>query len=165
MKSPTFCAENRVFGQVASFRNLHRSLLRILIVLLIMCDTIRRMLEGTRPVDQLMLWIEFLILVFIVWEFGWKVKDWYRERRRTREYEDEMTRKLSQISPEHAKALTELFLEGKQPPSGIAELLQPTLHPLLARDFVGWFIAVEYRDYMRRWAKRRQAQSQVRKSR
>jgi len=38
-----------------------------------MCHTIKQMLDGARPVDQIMLVIEFLILVFILWEFAWKV--------------------------------------------------------------------------------------------
>jgi len=30
----------------------------------------------------------------------------------------------------------------------------PKIYPILVRDFIGWSIAVEYRDYMRRWALR-----------
>jgi len=74
-----------------------------------------------------MLVIEFLILVFIMWEFVWKVKDWYQERRRTREHEDEMSKKLSHISPEQAEALRELVLQGKQPLDDIALSIQPKI--------------------------------------
>jgi len=115
--------------------------------------------KGTRPVDQLMLIIEFLILVFIVWEFGWKVKDWYQDKQRKRQREDEMTKKLSHLAPEKAEALRHLVLEGKQPPGDIAASLQAKLHPIVGRDFVGWFIDVEYRDYMQRWAKEKASSS------
>ena len=63
---------------------------RLLVVLLVILDTLRLMLYGTRPVDQLMLIIEFLILVFIVWEFGWKVRDWAKARGEQKEYERDM---------------------------------------------------------------------------
>jgi hypothetical protein len=130
-----------------------------LITILIMCDAIRRMLEGTRPVDQLMLVIEFLILVFIVWEFGWKVKDWYQERRKTKEYEDEMVKKLSHLAPEEAEAMQDLILRGQQPPDQIALSTQQKIFPILARDHVlGWSIDRDHRDYMKRWAKKNKRQ-------
>jgi hypothetical protein len=100
-----------------------------------------------------MLGIEFLILVFIIFEFIWKVVDWYRERHRTREREGEIAKKLSHLSAEKAEALRQLVLQGTQLPGDIAASLQAKLHPIVSRDFVGWFIDVEYRDYMRRWAK------------
>ena len=100
-----------------------------------------------------MLVIEFLILVFIIWEFGWKVKDWFRERRQIRERENDMADKLSHILPEEAEVLRRLILQGVQPGDGIASSIQSKMFPLLERNFVGWLINVEYRDYMKRWAK------------
>jgi hypothetical protein len=44
--------------------------LQIGAALLILCDTIRRMLEGTRPIDLWMLVIELLVLLLIAYEVG-----------------------------------------------------------------------------------------------
>jgi hypothetical protein len=44
--------------------------LQIGAVLLILCDTIRHMLEGTRPIDLWMLAIELLVLLLIAYEVG-----------------------------------------------------------------------------------------------
>ncbi len=111
----------------------------------------------TRPVDQVMLIIEALILFFIVWEFGWKLKDWYSARKERKEYESEMAARLSHLSPEEATALEKLTLRGDQPPDQIALAITRKIQLLLLRDFVlGWGIAVEHRNYMRNWATERQ---------
>jgi len=63
-----------------------------------------------------------------------------------------MTNKLAHIRPEAAEALCELVLRGKQPASDVALSVQPKIFPLLERDFIGWLINAEYRDYLKRWA-------------
>jgi hypothetical protein len=56
---------------------------RILLVLgLVMLDTLRRMLGDSRPIDQLMLGIEFLVLLLIAYEVWTGIKDRWVEKRR-----------------------------------------------------------------------------------
>jgi len=50
-----------------------------------------------------------------------------------------------------------LFLRSfsnKQPPDQCALSLQGKVL-LIGRDFVGWYVSLEHRDYLRRWAKRK----------
>lgn len=49
---------------------------------LVMLDTLRRMLGDSRPIDQLMLGIEFLVLLLIAYEVGMGIKDRWTEKRR-----------------------------------------------------------------------------------
>jgi hypothetical protein len=71
---------------------------RVLVVLLIMLDALRRILDGeTRPVDVLMLVIELLILLLILLEFAWKVVDWWREKRETKQRERDINVFLGSI--------------------------------------------------------------------
>src|SRR5713101_2266532 len=111
-----------------------------------MCDTIRRLLEGSRPVDQTMLVIEFLILLFILWEFAWKVWDWLKARRERKEYENDVAARLAAISPEESSALVDFILHNKQPVEQTTLSLLDKLQ-LISRDFTGWFIPREHRDY------------------
>lgn len=108
----------------------------------------------------MMLVIEFLILAFIVWEFAWKVSDWRKARRQMKEYEDDMAARLAGLSPEESTALMELVSHAKQPPNDAALSLQGKVL-LIARDYVGWYVLLEHRDYLRRWAKEKSRQSGV----
>jgi hypothetical protein len=112
------------------------------------------MLEGTRPVDVIMLVIEFLILFFIVWEFIWKVRDWCRARQDKKDYEHDMTERLTHLTPEEAGALKGLILRGIQPSEIVALAVMNKIYGILVRDFVlGWRIDTDHKDYMTRWAK------------
>jgi len=57
-------------------------LLRTLVLSLIMCDTIRRMLEGTRPIDLLMLIIDALVLLLIAYDVAANICSKRRTSRR-----------------------------------------------------------------------------------
>jgi hypothetical protein len=119
----------------------------------------------TRPVDWVMLVIEALILIFIVWEFVWKVKDWYSERLEGIRYETEVNGYLSQLDQEEEQAVSELVLDGKGLPSSILQrMLAENSKRLLTRDnFLGWNIAPKYKNYVRRWATERVKKQQTRK--
>jgi hypothetical protein len=53
--------------------------IRFCLVAMIMCDTIRRMVEGTRPIDWILLVIEIAVLAVIAIEYGERK---YKETRR-----------------------------------------------------------------------------------
>jgi len=52
-----------------------------LALVLILCDTIRRMIEGTRPIDWVMFVIELLVLALIAYEVGDGIYRKWRTRR------------------------------------------------------------------------------------
>src|SRR5438128_1380103 len=58
--------------------------LRLAVVLVLVLDTLRRMFSGTRPVDYVMLVIEFLVLFIILWEAVAHAVHRSRIRRRTK---------------------------------------------------------------------------------
>jgi len=120
-----------------------------------MCHTIKQMLDGARPVDQIMLVIEFLILVFILWEFAWKVWDWLRFTNSIKAVDSSgvIAASLAAMSASYSFLFLRSF-SNKQPPDQCALSLQGKVL-LIGRDFVGWYVSLEHRDYLRRWAKRK----------
>ena len=56
-------------------------MLRFFAVVLVMCYTIRRMIEGTRPIDWLMLVIELLVLLLIAAETIVQLWNWVNKKR------------------------------------------------------------------------------------
>jgi len=113
------------------------------------------MLDGARPVDQIMLVIEFLILVFILWEFAWKVWDWLRFTNSIKAVDSSgvIAASLAAMSASYSFLFLRSF-SNKQPPDQCALSLQGKVL-LIGRDFVGWYVSLEHRDYLRRWAKRK----------
>lgn len=59
-----------------------RIAVRGVIVIAIICDTIRRMVEGARPVDWVMIVIEALVLILICAEYA--ERKWLERRRHNR---------------------------------------------------------------------------------
>ncbi len=117
-----------------------------------MCDMIGRLLKDSRPVDQIMLVIELLILLFIVWEFAWKAWDWFKARGERKEYESDLEERLTALKPQESSALMDFALHNRQP------VEQTTLSrldelELISRNFTGWFIPRKHKKHLRRWAK------------
>jgi hypothetical protein len=65
---------------------------RFLVVLLIMLDTLRRMLLGDqlRPIDVSMLIVELLVLLLILAEFIWKIAERVGESRKRKRHQQEI---------------------------------------------------------------------------
>jgi len=58
--------------------------LRIGIVIVIICDTLKRILYGARPIDKTSLVVELLVLALITYEVGSSIWHRIRQRRRSR---------------------------------------------------------------------------------
>lgn len=64
-----------------------RRILFLLTTGLIMLDTLRRIFEGTRPIDTIMLIIELLVLLLIAYEVWAGIQARRQERKRKKEVE------------------------------------------------------------------------------
>jgi hypothetical protein len=122
-------------------------------VLLIMLDTIRRIVGGdAKPIEIWLLIIEVLVLLLILAEFVWKIIDWCKERRRLKEKAEELRQRLATLSPSDATALEKCVLEGEPLTEEIAASLNRE-PPLTERDhLLGWRIVREHRDFLKKWA-------------
>jgi hypothetical protein len=130
------------------------SALRVLTVLLIIVDTLRRLSSvETRPVDIVMLVIEALILALIVAEFIWKVVDWRKARTKRKHYEAEIGELLSRLNEQEACALQELVLNETPLKPLIYNEIKSKSSPLLVRDaLLGLNVNPDHREHIRQWA-------------
>ena len=102
----------------------------------------------------MMLVIEFLILLFILWEFAWKVWDWRKEREEKKEDENEMAAKIGTLSVQESSALRAFILNNDQP-NQQEVLARLEKLQLIGRNFTGYFIPKKDRRYLKRWAKKK----------
>jgi hypothetical protein len=119
---------------------------RLLIMLLTMGDAIRRMFTGSRPIDWIILAIEFLVLLIIAWEFYWHVQ----QRSEARRYEQDLKAKLDALTPEEREGLKAL-LKGGQPKLVVAISLTNKVYGLVLRMPHGLEIAPDSREFITRW--------------
>src|ERR1039457_5161357 len=78
-------------------------LLRVLVVLLIMLDTLKRYLfDGARPIDRTMMIVELLVLLFVAYEAIVLFADRRREKRRLRD-EEKCLEKFDPVVQEELK--------------------------------------------------------------
>jgi hypothetical protein len=115
-------------------------------MLLTMGDAIRRMFTGSRPIDWIILAIEFLVLLIIAWEFYWHVQ----QRSEARRYEQDLKAKLDALTPEEREGLKAL-LKGGQPKLVVAISLTNKVYGLVLRMPHGLEIAPDSREFITRW--------------
>lgn len=128
---------------------------RLLVVILITMDTLRRMLgNDVRPVDVWMLVIEAFVLLLILLDFLWHGKDRFVAWQERRIYKQEIFQKLESLGSDEADALRIMILQDRRPAkeSIILVLAQPPelieKHPL-----AGWRIMRQHKHLLRKWAK------------
>ena len=121
---------------------------RLLIVLLVMGDAVRRLFEGTRPIDWIILVVDSLVLLLIAWEFYWTLQNRYASRK----YERGLETKLASLSPEERDGLRDI-LKGGQPPLHVATALASKIYGLVIRQSNGLEVAPEHRAFVTHWLK------------
>jgi hypothetical protein len=119
---------------------------RLLIVLLTMVDAVRRVFEGTRPIDWIILAVEGLVLLVIAWEFYWTVTD----RISARKYARGLEQKLTSLTAEERDGL-QTILNGGQPKLQVGVSLTMKVYGVVIRAPIGLEIAPEHRAFVTRW--------------
>jgi hypothetical protein len=130
---------------------------RLLLVIVIMLDTIRRWLfRDARPIDTAMLVVELLVLAIILAEFVWKICEWLGSQRKAKK---EIELRLNFLNISDANSLSHWILEGLLPPDDKCRYFATEDEhgpALVERDYVhGWVISPRYKGEMKKWAKKR----------
>jgi hypothetical protein len=126
-----------------------------LVVFLIMLDTWRRLILGTdaRRVYVSMLLIEGLVLLLILIDFVWHLKDLFVAWRERRSYRLEILQRLEHLTQEESEALRIFVLEGKRPSNGaICKSLAEPPELLERHSEGGWHIIRQHKHLIRKWA-------------
>ncbi|MGA2183830.1 MAG: hypothetical protein ABSH47_12435 [Bryobacteraceae bacterium] len=130
---------------------------KLLVVLLIMLDTLKRVFGDAKPIDVWMLVIELLVLLLILVEFVWSGIDRYRKWRASKERRQEIEERLGALSPSEADALAAFSLRGQRPSSSDALSLAQRPSLIERHAFTGWCLVEEHKRFVKKWAKKRAA--------
>ena len=133
-----------------------RRKLRIAIVLVIMMDTLRRLLGGEiTPIDAWLLVIEVLVLAFIIFDSAWDKIDRFRRWSRKRQDIRDFMKDLDSLTVEETSELVKWVLEsGGNPTTLEARLdLYRKLPRAIRRDMFVGTISEAYKPFLEKWAR------------
>ena len=132
------------------------ALFRFLLVLLIMMDTFRRIIDSAthdaRPIDLWMTGIEIFVLLFIVLDFAWHSVDRFRRWRAAKKSARQLADRLATLSASDADAFASFILDRKDLPGDVARSLEK-IPSLVEPDFSrGYRLVAEHKAALIEWA-------------
>ena len=132
-----------------------RRKLRLAIVLVIMMDTLRRLLGGEiTPIDAWLLVIEVLVLAFIIFDSAWDKIDRFRRWSRKRQDIRDFMKELDLLTVEEKAELVKWVESGGNPTTLEARLdLYRKLPRAIRRDNFMGTISEPYKPVLEKWAR------------
>jgi hypothetical protein len=121
-----------------------------------MLNGLRTMLLEARPIDIIMLVVEFLVLAVILLEFLWRVTDWWSEHKEAKRVRKAIGDSLNPLSDTLKKDIRDYILQDRIPAEWMGyTLFGKTSTGIIERDpTTAWIFSKEHKAHLRWWANR-----------